>query len=209
MKKILLTLAASSVITMAYAKGNPSTLMFQGGYSSIDNYKNSDDSSDNPNFPQLSGWNMGAMYMAPFIDNSNIHPVLGGGLSYNYTTGHKNNGINSYDLTLSSLDLAGTAGLKFNVNDKFDLYTLVNLNVAAITKQNEFYSYGYTGIVKIYSAGSFGFSIIPTYNIDDKYSIGFGYFLGKRVFVRKADGVSDKTYTGTEQSFNVVFGINI
>ncbi|WGL59629.1 hypothetical protein QEJ31_13945 [Pigmentibacter sp. JX0631] len=78
------------MLTAVYAKENPSTLMFQGGYTTIDNYKNSDDTTDNPNFPQLSGWNMGAMYMASFIDNSSIHPILGGGLSYNYTTGHKN-----------------------------------------------------------------------------------------------------------------------
>ncbi|WGL59630.1 hypothetical protein QEJ31_13950 [Pigmentibacter sp. JX0631] len=116
---------------------------------------------------------------------------------------------------MSSLDLAGAAGVKFNLTDKFDLYTLVNLNFAAISKQNEYSGYYYSnnnvyfGTVKIYSAGSFGISIIPTYNIDENYSIGFGYFLGKRVFVRKADHISDKTYTGTEQSFNVVFGINI
>ena len=147
MKNILLTLAASSVITAAYSKENPSTLMFQGGYTSIDNYKNSDDSFDNPNFPQLSGWNMGAMYLASFIDNSNIHPILGGGLSYNYVTGHKNNGESSYDLTLSSLDLAGTAGLKFNINDKFDIFTLVNLNVAVISKRNDYSAYFYNLIL--------------------------------------------------------------
>ena len=74
----------------------------------------------------------------------------------------------------------------------------------------EYRGYNLSAGTKIYSAGLYGFSVIPTYNISDDFNIGFGYSFGKRIINVKNDFSNvDKVYTATEQSINLVFGINI
>lgn len=206
MKKILSCFAVALLSSGAFAKGNDSNLMFQGGYTRISNY------SDNLNYPTLTGWNIGSMYLASFIESSRVHPVVGGGLNYYYTSGKSDyTSGESLNLTLSSLDAVGAGGVKFNLTDNIDLYALFNLNISLVSYMKyEYRGYNLSAGTKIYSAGLYGFSVIPTYNISDDFNIGFGYSFGKRIINVKNDFSNvDKVYTATEQSINLVFGINI